>query len=374
MDQVRLLPTGLLLASLTLLAGANLPGCNSNSTPPTTGSSAPSGEPTPTVAQPAELTERPPGTVASASARDPRTQWIGDVPYDVFFDRPLDVYRDTTPVGVAPTQSTEQEMPAETVAGNATTQDPMPEPVADPNTAAAGEGPDWAAAAPIELLNDETKELRNRLTANLQTVATYNANVESIVTDGNILATIAAVIERHPGELNWKEKAGHVRSLAYDIYLNAGNSGRGPFEKTKEPFEQIATILDGGPAPDGEIEADPVLSDVGDRAHIMKRIDTTFGWIRADVNTEGRLSEYKERLIREASVLATLATFITDENYDSATDEAYREFIRQFVEGCHGIVQAANTGDYAAFETARNQVDNTCTPCHNQFKSAESGF
>lgn len=374
MERVRINPAGALIACLTLVVVAGLAGCNSGSSTPATGSPASSSEATPTAAQPVESTERQPGTVATASARDPRTQWIGDVPYDVFFDRPLDVYRDTTPVGSVPPQATEQEMPAETVASNTTTQDPMPEPVADPSGAAAGEGPDWAAAAPIELLNDETKELRIRLTANLQTVATYNANVEAIVNDGNILATIAAVIERHPGEVNWKEKAGHVRSLAYDIYLNAGNSGRGPFEKAKEPFEQIATILDGGPAPDGEIEADAGLSDVGDRAHIMKRIETSFGWIRADVNTEGRLSEYKERLIREASVLATLATFITDENYESASDEAYQEFIRQFVEGCRGIVQAANTGDYAAFETARNQVDNTCTPCHNQFKSADSDF
>ncbi len=359
-------------ASLMILAVAGLPGCNSGLTSPS--SDTQGTVTTPSAVETPAPADGQPSAVVSTATRDPRTQWIGDVPYDVFFDRPLDVYRDTTPVGQAPMPNSDQEMPAETVAANSTTENAAPETIAEPTEASAGDGPDWAAAAPIEVLNEETKELRNRLTANLQTVATYNANTESIVTDGNILATIAAVIERHPGDVNWKDKAGHVRSLAYDVYLSAGNTGRGPFDNTKEPFEKLTTILNGGPAPDDEIEVDPVLSDIGDRAHIMKRIDSSFSWIRADINTESRLAEFKERLIREAGVLATLATFITDENYESASDEGYREFVREFVAGCHGLVQAANTGDYAAFETARNQVDNTCNPCHTQYKSTDSGF
>jgi hypothetical protein len=329
-------------------------------------------EPTgPTAAAPAAETT----PVVNTSAKDPRTNWIGNVPYDVFFDRPLDVYRDSTAVGGAPTESEPmpESMPPETVASNGTTAEtsPMPEPASDAAAGEAGE-PDWAGLAPIELLNEEVKELRTRLTANLQTVATYNGNTEAIVTDGNILASIAAVIERHPGELNWKEKAGHVRGLAYDMYLSAGNSGRGPFENTKAPFEQLTTILDGGPA-DGEAE-EAALSDVGDRAEIMKRIDEGFGWLRADINTESRLKEDKERVIREASVLATLARIIGDPNYEDATADTYKMFLQQFIDGCQGMVAAANAENFAQYESARNMVDGTCTPCHQEHRSNDSGF
>jgi hypothetical protein len=321
-------------------------------------------------------TTAPPGDatpVASAAVKDPRTNWIGDVPYDVFFDRPLDVYRDSTPVGgAAEAEPTPEPMPAETVASNAAAPDvtPMPEPTGSAEVP-AGET-DWASLAAIEVLNEEIKELRNRLTTNLQTVATYNANTETIVTDGNILASIAAVIERHPGEVNWKEKAAHVRGLAYDMYLSAGNSGRGPFEDTKEPFEQLTTILDGGPAA-GEAE-EAALSDVGDRAKIMKRIDESFGWLRSDVNTETRLKEDKDRVIREASVLATLATVIGDPNYENATADDYKMFLRQFIDGCKEMIAAANAENFAQYESARNMVDGSCNPCHQQYRSGDSGF
>jgi hypothetical protein len=332
--------------------------------------SAPQAAPS-TSAAPADQ----PTPVASAIHKDPRTKWIGNVPYDVFFDRPLDVYRDSTPVGGAPAESEPmpESMPPETVASNSTDPDTAttPESTGSSETPAGG-GPDWGALATIDVLNEEIKERRNRLTTNLQTVATYNGNTETIVTDGNILASIAAVIERHPGELNWKEKAGHVRTLAYDMYLSAGTSGRGPFENTKEPFEQLTTILDGGPA-DGEAE-EAALSDVGDRAEIMKRIEESFSWLRADINTDSRLKEDKDRVIREASVLATLGTIIGDANYESATADDYKQFLQQFIDGCKGMVAAANAGNFAQYESARNMVDGSCNPCHQQYRSGESGF
>lgn len=346
-----------------------LVGCGKTETPPA-------------EAQPAAVTQHAPAPSVTpslqaapvASVKDPRTKWIGDVPYDVFFDRPLDVYRDSTPVGGSPPESegSPESMPAETAAS-----DPdAPDPTTAPQTAAASEPAagetDWASLATIDVLNEEVKERRTRLTANLQTVATYNGNTETIVTDANVLASVAAVIERHPGELNWKEKAGHVRGLAYDMYLSAGNTGRGPFENTKEPFEKLVTILDGGPA-EGEAE-EAALSDVGDRAAIMKRFEESFSWLRADVNTESRLQEDKDRVIREASVLATLGTLIGDPNYDNAEADDYKMFLQQFVDGCKGMVEAANAGNFAQYESARNLVDGSCTPCHQQYRTSDSGF
>ena len=327
--------------------------------------------------QPADSTTATPPAqstpVVSTSVRDPRTNWIGNVPYDVFFDRPLDVYRDSTPVGSQPpdTGTAPAEMPAETVTSNAATPDTTATPEPAGTESAAGET-DWASLAAIDVLNEEVKERRTRLTANLQTVATYNGNTELVVTDANILASIAAVIERHSGELNWKPKAGHVRGLAYDMYLSAGNSGRGPFENTKEPFEKVVTILDGGPV-EGEAD-EAVLSDVGDRGCIMKRFEESFGWLRSDINTETRLKEDKDRVIREASVLATLATVIGDPNYDNATADDYKMFLQQFIDGCQGMVSAANSGNFAEYEAGRNMVDGSCNPCHTKYRTNDDGF
>jgi hypothetical protein len=163
-----------------------------------------------------------------------------------------------------------------------------------------------------------------------------------------------------------------VRNLAYDIYLNAAGRGRAQFQATKEPFERIVTIWDGGPAP--EIEAEPLapLGETGDRARVMKRIEQTFHWLRSDVNTPMRLQDDLDRVIRETSVMAALGTALSDSSFDSATDEAYRALLQQFIDGHLGMQAAAKTGDFSQFEQSRDAVQKSCDACHAEYRTGSS--
>lgn len=337
-----------------------------------------SGSPTPT----AEATDAGAASSTAATAdapRDTRTKWIGDVPYDVFFDRPLETYQQAADAGaVVPTIAA----PAPTVESAAVASAaaaPMPDtaatPVSDaaPATNGSSAAPvDWAAVAPISVLEAETKEMRSRLSASLQTVATYNASMDAIETDGSVLALIAAIIERHSEKVNWQDRAPFVRQLASDIYLNASAKGRGPFEKTKQPFESIVSIWDGGPAP--EMEAAPLapLGEVGDRGQVMLRFETGFNWLRADVNTATRLKEEQERVVREVTVLAALATALADPTFDGADQESYRALLQQFIDGQTAMKAAATDIDFAKFEQARNDVQKSCDACHLEYRNSSS--
>jgi hypothetical protein len=314
--------------------------------------------------------------VSEHGARDQRTKWIGNVPYDVFFDRPLQTYQQssesTAPgVAVATTSSegagTAEQTPPATPSGGATPTD-----VAAQSTAPSGNVPaiDWGSVVPMAQLEAETKDIRTRLSANLQTVATFNANTDAIETDGSVLALIAAIIERHPDSVNWKDRAPFVRQLAYDIYSNASGKGRGPLQKTKEPFEKIVNIWDGGPAP--EMEAAPLapLGEVGDRAQVMLRFETGFNWLRSDVNTATRLKEEKDKVVRETAVLAALAAALGDPTFDSADQEAYRMLLQQFVDGQQAIQRAAESDDFPGFEQARDSVQKSCDACHLEYRNS----
>src|SRR5690606_16081360 len=173
-----------------------------------------------------------------------------------------------------------------------------------PAEAPTGSGPDWPQLVQAEVLNDAVTQIRNRLTTNLNTLATYNRNLDAIVTDGACLAALAAVAEVHPDEVSWKDKAKYVRDLGYEIYQNAGNTGREPYEATKLPFEQIVAILNGGPPPDIDAGDTVPFADVADRTEMMKRIKQSFDFLRAEINTESRFKESPEEIVREASVLA----------------------------------------------------------------------
>jgi hypothetical protein len=230
----------------------------------------------------------------------------------------------------------------------------------------------WEQIAPIDILSAETKEIRARLSANLQTVAAYNASTDAIETDGSVLALIAAIIERHPQELTWKDRAPHVRQLAYDIYLNATERGRVQFQATKEPFEKIVTIWDGGPPPDGDAEALAPLGEAGDRARVMSRVEQTFHWLRSDVNTPARLKEERDRVLRETTVMAALGSALTDASFDNADEEGYRALLQQFIDGHQAMAEAARADDFARFEEARDRVQKSCDACHQEYRTGSS--
>lgn len=317
-------------------------------------------------------------TKAGQAARDQRTKWIGNVPYDVFFDRPLQTYQqssESTAPGVAvATIPSEGAGAVEQTPAAVTSSGSVPTEVVAQSTAPVGDAPaiNWGSIVPMALLEAETKDIRTRLSANLQTVATFNANTDAIETDGSVLALIAAIIERHPESVNWKDRAPFVRQLAYDIYSNATGKGRGPLQKTKEPFEKIVGIWDGGPAP--EMDAAPLapLGEVGDRAQVMLRFESGFNWLRSDVNTATRLKEEKDRVVRETGVLASLAAALGDPTFDAADQEAYRALLQQFVDGQQAMKRAAESDDFPGFEQARDSVQKSCDACHLEYRNSSS--
>lgn len=309
----------------------------------------------------------------TVSTRDPRTKWINDIPYDVFFDRPLEVASDSTSLATASTIGTVQR-PTVTESPAPTADRTKP---VEPSAAAGAAGTaDWGQLAAIEVLVEETKQIRIRLTTNLQTVAVYNRNIEPIAIDGGVLAALAGVIAQHPGEASWKGKAKFVRELANQVYTSAEGTGSKPFEATKLPFEQLSEVLDGGPAPDIKAEDKVPPSEFADRSAVMKRFRGTFDWLKAEVNTETRLKESAERVLRETTVLATLATVLSDKSYDYAEEDEYQGFIKQFVEANLGMAAAAKPDNlnFADFEAARARVQGTCGACHGKYVGSDAAF
>ncbi|MBL8848096.1 MAG: cytochrome c [Planctomycetaceae bacterium] len=348
--------------------GALMVGCGSGGKPP----SKPETSAAPAAA-PEQSTSS--SSTSSSETRDSRTRWIGDVPYDVFYDRPLDVLGDTTPpvATMTPADSGDAVAPPQQTEGAPDSVAPVETPaVGNPSSPVDQGTVDWAVVAPIDRLEAETKEIRTRLSANLQTVATFNANVDGIETDGSILALIAAIIERHPQKVNWQDRARHVRQLGYDVYINASGKGRGPFTSTKEPFEKIVGILDGGPAPEIDAAEQIPLGEAGDRSQVMLRFETGFAWLRADINTPARLKEEKDRVIRETTVQAALATALTDASFDTTDQEQYQQFLQQFIAGEQAMTAAAELGDFTAYEQARDRVQKSCDACHLEYRNRSS--
>jgi hypothetical protein len=285
----------------------------------------------------------------------------------VWFDRPLEVYRDSAPLVATAGDGGSAPM---AVAPENNTPGPETTPAAGPPTAGdASAALDWSDVAPADVLIAEAKDIRVRLTANLQTVASFNKSWAAVANDGAMLSAVAAVVERSPADVNWQEKSSHIRELAYQIY-SVDATGREQYEKAKEPFDQITAMLDGGPPPDGEVAQAAPFADYVSRGEMMKRIDTSFTWLKSDVNTPTRLKEDAEKAVHEATILRILGTIFGDASYEFSEEPEFQEFVRAFVEGNAAVIQAVRTANFAEFEAARNRIQSTCDPCHQKYRNA----
>jgi len=321
-----------------------------------------------------DQTEAGTDTAAQASVKptvDPKrkeTKWIGEIPYDVFYDQPLTIAADNTSLASNATGNTPPATGTET-----TTDTPMPS-TGTSSGGGAKSSVSWEEVIPMPFLVAEVKRLRTQLTQNLQTVATYNRATDQIALDGAMLSAMGALAEVHPEDNPWKVNAKFVRDLGYEVYMNADGTGREPWTATKEPFENAMTVLDGGATPDISPEDKLPFSDVVYMSEIMKQIELSFNSLKANINTEDRLKEDPAAVEREIRVLLALGTMMGTESYSYTDEKKYQDFVKRFVDGAKQSTDAVKTGLIDDFQAGLNTIQTTCAECHTQYRGSDTGF
>jgi hypothetical protein len=346
-----------IIAPLILLPTlAAFHGCQ-NSTP----SPAPAAPQSPAAAP----TSNPTPPAAAVDPAHPETKWIGNIPYDVFYDQPLTVAADSTVV--ANVAATGTPAAAATTPASAT---PAATPTATPAAAPAG-AVDWNQLAPMTAIVDEVKHARTRLGKNLLKVGDFNKNTAVIGQDGALIAAIGAVVAKHPGEVNWKDKANFIRDLGYQINVKAEGSGSKPYNATKTPFEDLKRLLD-GEAPSGTAKEDVAFSEVADRAALMAKLNSKYESVKSNVNSAARLKEEKDRVLGDLAIMNLLMTVMADHSYDQADDPRYAGYVTTMLNDQKAAIEAATSENFDAYSAAIGKINNTCNECHMIFRTGSN--
>lgn len=301
--------------------------------------------------------ERAGGTRINANGK----KWIGDIPYDVWFDSPLEIVNTEGEVGT--------EMTAD--AGDSASRDPSAE-TSDSTggTESAGEtgnaGPaDWAKLLPEAVIEAEIKTIRNEMNNGLQSLSQYQAHYKEIQVDGAVLSAIAMIMPHHPATFTWKPNAKYIRGLGGEISKNSTALGKKAYDATKEPFEKIVSVLSGNLPPDLEEVPETVSFAEGvARGDLMKRMQMSYDWLRKNVPAETVLMEQGERIRHEAALLATMGTIINHESYDLTDEASYRQYATSLIESCQTVIDASNNGRFDEYSGALDKIYKACNDCH----------
>jgi len=281
-------------------------------------------------------------------------KWIGEIPYDVFFDNPLEISNDNRPVGVAANSSDSDQPHDSPSTGTDTTP---------------GKGTNWKSVVSMEILEAEVKRIRNSMTASLRGVGQFNAGQKDLQIDGGTLAAIAGIIIEHPDPISWKEDAKYIRDLGTRIEESSQTLGKKSFDATVISYEQFSSLLNRSkPADLPEADETIPFADRSDRSTLMRRIDKSFQQMKSNVTSESALEEHKAKVLHESAILAALTKVIMTESYDLFDDEDYRNLAETMYQASKAIEAAAGEKDFSAFDKGLSSLNNACTQCHTSYR------
>lgn len=374
---LRIWITLLWIGSIGVIVGCsgNTPPADATATPPV--AVAPAAGTTPVAAAPTPASGATvhggmtPDTAAPqvVDAAPPETKWIGTIPFDVFYDQPLTVASDATPVngGTATT-------PASEIVKTNPTGGPSGEPASStPAATTAGGKTDWAKVIPLEVALEAVKVARTEINANLVSTPKYNAGMETIQLNAALMGMLAVIVSEHSETAHWKDKAKYIRDLNYEILGKATEKGGGPWKATQELFEQITGILDGGKPLEKPADDSKPYVETADRADMMKYIDKTMNDLKANIGDPKRMKEQAEPANRQLAVMAALGVMMLDASYEHADNPEYVGFTKAFIDGAQAGVEAVKAERFEDFQGALNKMNTSCGDCHPKFRGGDGG-
>jgi hypothetical protein len=299
--------------------------------------------------------------IAQSKAKDPvRTddkgkKYVNKIPYDVFFDNPLQVVNNNKTV--APSTETPAETPTE-----------KPKSPAPDASASKSGGTAWQDVIPMAELQGEVKTIRNSLTKAMANPAQYGQNFKVIAQEGAELAALAGIAQEHSEAISWKDKAQYVRDFGAQLNQSAIGLGKENYDKTKIAYQKLTSVLDGSvPADAGDVPTTRPFNEGASRKGLMKRIERAKDWLKQDVNSEAKFKSLSDQIQHEAAILGALGTVITTNGYEYTENDDYQQFAKSLIDGAKDVYGASKEESYDRFKQAIDKINKSCTDCHGLY-------
>lgn len=368
-----------------------LAGCGGNSAPAPVDTVAPAPETSqPTTATAAESgTAEKPAVASSGNTRHKRDEvwvdergqkWFGNVPMDAFFDNAYEVASNQESIGGTGVTmanaggATEPEMTPDAAAGSeapATTLSDPSKPSAETAAPPAAGGEDsWAALITAATIDEEVKSIRNFLNENVHSVGTFNSSMLMIPPKAAALGAIAGIVMEHPESVPWKDDAKYVRDLAKKMNSSALQRGAKDQKRIEELYDAVdATLSRSKPAGLEEPPESDSFAEVAEMRLLMMRMEEAEKRLKTEAGTEGAMGEKKSMVAHEASMMAVMAKIVALPAYGYGDDAKFTGYAKEVLKASQDIKTAAESGDFAGYESALTRVSTTCSNCHSDFKN-----
>ena len=259
-------------------------------------------------------------------------------------------------------------IPAAPAASNV--PDSRPADLSTSRPSATARRPNWSQWISPVALEDEIKSIVPDLSDAVRSSRRFNGGgFRKVSRQLGWLAALFGTIAEYDGQVRWQESAAALRDQIAAAAVACQSAGDTSHEQAKRVAADLADLVRGGRIDLPKAEAQPTWADLVDRRAMMSRMETAeqerLGpWTQSEEPFERNA----ESLAREAEVLALISKLISDESFDYADEDEYRQSAEQLLHASGRLIKALEERDLSEAQSAVGAVNQSCSNCHDNYR------
>jgi len=240
---------------------------------------------------------------------------------------------------------------------------------AAPATPTAG-GFAWSKLVSEETLTDEIKDQRAVVAAAAAKPTDFKGGgYEQAREAFSAIALCFAVIADYDQGIRWKKDAAFARDLFARVGFNCKAGTDQSFKESQARLDDLAALLDGNaPAGRPDRDEDFLWSQVAGRPSLMNRLETAEATLAAGLGSRGEFDRSRERLVRDAELVAVIGEAIHRPDFEDHDDDTYRGHATGMRDAAVRLRDACSRKDYDAARRAADEIKKSCDDCHGDYR------
>lgn len=229
----------------------------------------------------------------------------------------------------------------------------------------------WSEIISSTTLEDYVKNMKLQVDENITSPGRFAGQGYKVSRrQFSLLAMLFAVVGEYDGEVRWQEYAPTARDQCARVAANSKVGTVQVFNEARQRKDDLQTLVGGGAIPlRPQSESAASWENVCDRSPLMQWLDKIHNQkILPWTGSEGEFSSHQEELLREAEIMAMMATILGKEGMEDASDDDYAAFCETMKTAALDIVAAVQLGNQQQAQAAAGVITTSCSDCHDFYR------
>jgi hypothetical protein len=236
--------------------------------------------------------------------------------------------------------------------------------------ASAGGSYAWSKVISAQTIEDEVKAIKLATDKNITTPQDFaGRGYKEVRRDFSILAMLFAIVNEYDGDVRFKKDAAAARDIFARTASNAKAGNNNVYNEAKKRKDELLDLINGAALNEKAEAEENDWTKIADRGPLMQRLEAAQEKKLAKWTANGdAFAEEIEGVLREAEIIAAIATALTREGMEDGDDESYAGFANLMKRSALDVVAAVKSNNADQARAASGEIAKACSDCHDNFR------